>query len=64
MTTANNEFIGECLEFDALIAKLAALRADHFNVDTDAVNWGDVGSVKYVNDTLRSILAHYTTKGI
>ena len=61
MAHANNEFIGACLDFDALMARLATLRANHFNVEDPeaARNWGEVGSVRYVNERLAEALAHY-----
>jgi hypothetical protein len=57
--TAADAFISECLQFSNLMDKLADLRADHFGVSADAVDWGDVGSAKYVNEQLREALAHY-----
>lgn len=58
---ANGAFIGACFEFDRLIARLAELRENHFNVaDPEAArNWGEAGSVNYVNARLAEALAHY-----
>jgi hypothetical protein len=57
---ANNEFIGACIEIDALMAQLHTLRAAHFNVSPDCHrNWGEVGSARFVAQKLTEALAHY-----
>ena len=58
---ANNEFIAACLKCDELLAKLTALRNEHFYADPEAErDWGEVGSVNYLNEKLREALAHYS----
>jgi hypothetical protein len=57
---ANNEFIGACIEIDALLAQLTTLRANHFGVDAEAQRqWGEVNSVRFVAQKLNEALAHY-----
>jgi hypothetical protein len=57
----NNEFIGACLEFDDLLAKLTALRADHFGVDPERErNWAEVGSVREGVRMLTEVVAFLT----
>lgn len=58
--SANEAFCKAELEFDTLMARLKALRASHFGVDVDVDrNWGEAGSVGYVNDRLKEALEHY-----
>jgi len=38
-------FIACETEIDAIMARLAVLSAEHFNVSTDNVTWGDVGAL-------------------
>jgi hypothetical protein len=53
-------FVAAKSEFDALIAKLQVLSADHFNTTPEAVHWGDVGSVGYAVEKLTDIAEHFT----
>ena len=51
MTTHRNDkaltaFIAKKTEIDALLARIQALSADHFNVMPDDVTWGHVGSLE------------------
>lgn len=51
MTTRRNDkaltaFIAKKTEIDALLARIQALSADHFNVMPDDVTWGHVGSLE------------------
>ncbi len=54
-TKALDAFIGKKAEIDAMLARLQALSADHFNFDPEAVNWGSVGSISSVASDLRKI---------
>ena len=38
-------FMVEKAEFDAMLARLTALSADHFDTDPDEINWGHVGTL-------------------
>lgn len=51
MTTRRNDkaltaFMAKKTEIDALLARIQALSADHFNVMPDDVTWGHVGSLE------------------
>ena len=41
---AQAAFIARKAEIDAMLARLQALSADHFNTDPDALTWSDVGT--------------------
>jgi hypothetical protein len=61
---ANNEFIGACIEIDALMDQLHRLRAAHFNVaQSKERDWADVGSARFVAEKLKEALAHYGVGG-
>lgn len=48
-------FVGKKAEIDAMLTRLAALSADHFNASPDAVNWGHVGTLEHYAGLLRQI---------
>lgn len=48
-------FIARKAEIDAALGRLQALSDDHFNVEPDAVNWGDVGTLGYYAEMLRRL---------
>lgn len=48
-------FIAAKIEIDAMLARLAALSADHFECDPEAVNWGDVGKLEHYRARLLEI---------
>ena len=51
---AIDAFIARKAEIDLLLARLAALSDDHFNVAPEAVNWGHVGTLDhYAKQTAR-----------
>jgi hypothetical protein len=54
-TEAIDAFIARKSEIDVLLARLAALREDHFNVAPEAVNWGHVGTLEHYAARLREI---------
>jgi hypothetical protein len=54
---ANNEFIGECLRFDDIIAKLQQLRENHFGADPEKQRrWDEVGSLTAANNKIAEVL--------
>lgn len=55
--TAVDAFIADKAEIDALLARLAALSADHFGYSPDEVNWGHVGTLDHYRARLREITA-------
>ena len=54
-TNALDAFIAAKTEIDAMLERLAALSADHFETDPDEINWGDVGTVNHYASLLRQI---------
>ena len=52
---ALDAFIARKAEIDVLLARLAALSDDHFNVAPDEVNWGHVGTLDHYAKRLREI---------
>ncbi len=48
-------FITKKAEIDAMLARLAALSADHFNASPEEVNWGHVGTLEHYASLLRQI---------
>lgn len=48
-------FITKKAEIDAMLSRLAALSADHFNASSEAVNWGHVGTLEHYANLLRQI---------
>ena len=58
--TATNEkaldaFIAAKSEIDAMLERLAALSADHFETSPDEINWGHVGTLNHYRAKLREI---------
>jgi len=54
-TKALDAFIDAKFEIDAMLARLAALSADHFETHPDEINWGHVGTLNYYRAKLREI---------
>jgi hypothetical protein len=50
-------------EFDALLAELQAMSADHFGADPEAVLWGQAEMLKDWNRRLRDITDAYHRRG-
>ena len=48
-------FIAKKTEIDAMLARLAALSADHFDTSPDEINWGHVGNLGHYACLLRQI---------
>jgi hypothetical protein len=53
--TALDAFIVKKAEIDTMLARLAALSGDHFNVVSDEVNWGHVGVLTHYAGLLKRI---------
>jgi hypothetical protein len=49
-------FISAKTEIDAMLERLAALSADHFECSPEDVNWGDVGTLEHYRARLREII--------
>ena len=54
-TKALDAFIATKTEFDAMLERLAALSADHFETHPDEINWGHVGTLNHYRAKLREI---------
>ena len=58
-TATNDEaldaFIAAKTEIDAMLERLAALSADHFETSPDEINWGHVGTLNHYRAKLREI---------
>ncbi len=52
---ALDAFIDAKLEIDAMLERLAALSADHFETSLDEINWGHVGTLNHYRAKLREI---------
>ena len=54
-TKALDAFLAAKFEIDAMLERLAALSADHFETDPDEINWGDVGTLEHYRAKLCEI---------
>jgi len=54
-TKALDAFIAAKIEIDAMLARLAALSADHFDTSPDEIHWGHVGTLNHYRAKLREI---------
>ena len=54
-TKAIDAFIARKADFDAILARLQTLSADHFNWTPDEINWGHVGTLNHYASLLRQI---------
>ena len=54
-TKALDAFIAAKTEIDAMLERLAALSADHFETNPDEINWGHVGTLNHYSAKLREI---------
>ena len=54
-TTALTAFIARKAEIDAILTRLAALSAEHFNCTPDEITWADVGTLGGYLQGLREI---------
>jgi len=52
---ALDAFLVAEVEIDAMLARLAALSADHFGTSSDEINWGDVGTLNHCRARQREI---------
>jgi hypothetical protein len=50
-------------EFDALLAELQQMSADHFGADPEAVLWGEAANLEHWNSRLRQVTDAYFTRG-
>lgn len=52
---ALDAFITAKFEIDAMLERLAALSAEHFEASPDEINWGHVGTLNHYRAKLREI---------
>ena len=55
-TKALDAFFAAKFEIDAMLERLAALSADHFETHPDKINWGHVGTLNHYRAKLREII--------
>lgn len=56
-------FLAEKERFDAMVAELQQMSADHFGADPEAVLWGAVGDLQHWNSLLARITDAYFKRG-
>ena len=54
-TKALDAFLATKFEIDAMLERLAALSADHFEVHPEEIDWGHVGTLNHYRARLREI---------
>ena len=54
-TKALDAFLAAKFEIDAMLERLAALSADHFETSPDEINWGHVGTLNHYRAKLHEI---------
>ena len=54
-TEAIDAFIDIKAEIDAMLGRLAALSADHFECAPEAIDWRHVGTLQHFGERLREI---------
>lgn len=54
-TKALDAFLTTKVQIDAMLERLKALSADHFETHPDEINWGHVGTLNHYRDRLREI---------
>lgn len=52
---AIDAFIATKFQIDAMLARLKALSAEHFETSPDEINWGHVGTLNHYASLLRQI---------
>ena len=52
---ALDDFMAAKTEIDAMLERLAALSADHFETSPDEIHWGHVGTLNHYRAKLREI---------
>ena len=52
---ALDAFLATKFEIDAMLERLAALSADHFEIYPDEINWGHVGTLNHYRAKLREM---------
>ena len=53
--SALDAYIAKKIEIDTMLDRLKALSDDHFNVSSDEVDWGHVGTLAHYAELLKRI---------
>jgi hypothetical protein len=56
-------FLAQKARFDAMVAELQQMSADHFGADPDSVLWGKVATLEHWNSRLASVTDAYFKRG-
>ena len=56
-------FLQQKARFDAMVAELQRMSADHFGADPDAVLWGAHASLQHWNSLLARVTDSYLKRG-
>jgi hypothetical protein len=56
-------FLAEKARFDAMVAELQQMSADHFGAEPDAVLWGAHASLQHWNSLLARVTDSYLKRG-
>jgi hypothetical protein len=56
-------FLAEKARFDAMVAELQRMSADHFGADPDAVLWGEQATLQHWNSLLARVTDAYFKRG-
>ena len=52
---ALESFLATKARIDQMLARIQSLSNDHFDTDSDAIHWGDVGTLNHYSSLLRQI---------
>lgn len=56
-------FLAEKARFDAMVAELQGMSAEHFGADPEAVLWGETGTLRHWNGLLAQVTDAYHKRG-
>ena len=56
-------FLAEKARFDAMVAELERMSAEHFGADPDAALWGETGTLQHWNRVLAQVTDVYFKRG-
>jgi hypothetical protein len=60
---AVDAFLTKKAEIDTMLARLAALSAEHFNSSPETLNWGHVGDLEFYASLLKRVTASAFREG-
>ena len=56
-------FLAENARFDAMVAELQRMSAEHFGADPEAALWGETGTLRHWNGLLAQVTGAYFRRG-